>query len=68
MPRGERGNVCDELKAGVEDAVALDAVDDIFRTLLRVERATDDVVPFELDMFAILRSGFRTAARLFLEI
>lgn len=56
---------CDE-REGVIEAAALDAVEDLLGTLVDVEKAADDLVPFELNLFSALRGEFRSFVREFL--
>ena len=58
----------DDRDRSILEAVALDATDDLLGTLVGIEKAEDDLVPFELNMFSILRREFRSFARGFLEI
>lgn len=57
----------DERDSAILEAVALDATDDLLGTLVGIEKAEDDLVPFELNMFSILRREFRSFARSFLD-
>jgi SPP1 gp7 family putative phage head morphogenesis protein len=57
---------CDERSEVMLEAAALDAVEDILGTIAGVEKAPDDVLPFELNLFAALRGEFRSFVREFL--
>jgi len=59
--------VLDEANSAILEAVALDATEDLLGTLVGIEKAEDDLVPFELNMFSILRREFRSFARSFLD-
>jgi SPP1 gp7 family putative phage head morphogenesis protein len=57
---------CDERSEGILEAAALDAVEDLLGTIAGVEKAQDELVPFELNLFAALRAEFRSFVREFL--
>lgn len=57
----------DEGSSAILQAVALDATDDLLGTLVGIEKAKDDLLPLELNMFSILRREFRSFARSFLD-
>lgn len=57
---------CDERNEVILEAVALDTVEDLLGTIAGVEKAPDDIVPFELNLFGALRGEFRSFVREFL--
>lgn len=57
----------DERDNAILEVVALDATDDLLGTLVGIEKAEDDLVPFEPNMFSILQCEFRSFARSLLD-